>query len=153
MEILLIKHKEGFLYPSDEHEGEKLKRFKVGAVIRCDVAQMRNYLFHRKFFALLNVGFDAFTPEMTEYQGWAVQKDIDSFREEVIIAAGFYVVTATIKGTVRLRPKSIKFSRMDQATFERLYSQVANVLLEKVLRHYGNRANLDNVVNQVLGFV
>lgn len=156
MEILLIKAPQGFLFPQDDIEAEKISRFKVGAVIRCDVAQMRNYLFHRKFFALLRVGYDAFEPPMTEYKGFPVQKDVDQFREDCIIAAGFYTMTTTIKGNVRLRAKSISFARMSQEVFERLYSNVADVLLQKILRHY-SRAALDsvvmqNMVNQVIGF-
>ncbi len=152
MQILLIKSPQGILVPSDEHEAEKMSRYRVGAIIRCDIAQMRNYLFHKKFFALLNVGYDAFTPGIKEYRGFPVQKDIDQFREDVIIAAGFYTMTTTLNGNVRLRPKSISFAKMNQETFERLYSNVANVLLQKVLTQY-TRKDLDEVVNHVLGFV
>ncbi|WP_375710215.1 DUF1367 family protein [Klebsiella quasipneumoniae] len=51
-----------------------------------------------------------------------------------------------------MRAKSIRFGRMKQETFEKLYSAVADVLLQKVLVTYSRR-DLDNVVNRILGFV
>ena len=154
MEILLLKHQKGFLYPADELEAERIAKLKVGVLVRAEIAQVRNPLFHRKFFALLRVGFDAFeVPAGTEYKGFEVQKDFDQFREDVTIAAGFFTVTYRINGDPRVKAKSIRFGRMTPEEFERLYSQVADVLLQKVLAHYQNRANLDNVVNQILGLV
>jgi hypothetical protein len=154
MEILLLKHPKGFLYPADELEAEKIAKVRAGVLVRAEVKQVRNAMFHRKFFALLRVGFDAFeVPAGTEYKGFPVQKDFEQFREDVIIAAGFFTVSYRINGDARVKAKSISFARMKPEDFERLYSQVANVLLQKVLAHYQNRANLDNVVNQMLGFV
>lgn len=154
MDMFLLKHERGFLYPADELEAEKVKKMKVGVLIRADVVQVRNAMFHRKFFALLRVGFEAFdVPEGKTYKGFPVQKDFEQFREDVIIAAGFFTVTYRINGDTRVKAKSISFARMKPEDFERLYSQVADVLLQKVLAHYQNRANLDNVVNQILGLV
>lgn len=153
MEIMLIKAPQGFLYPESNEVAEKIARMKAGAMIRCEITQVRNPQFHRKFMALLRVGYDAFELPTTEYRGYACQKDFEQFREDVTIAAGYYTTTFSLSGTFRVRAKSIRFGRMSQENFERLYSQVANVLLEKVLRHYANRAALDNAVNQILGFV
>ena len=154
MDILLLKHPKGFLYPADELEAEKLKKVRKDVLVRAEIVQVRNPQFHRKFMALLRVGFDAFeVPLGAEYKGYEIQKDFEQFREDVTIAAGFFTVSYRINGDTRVRAKSIKFGRMSQEEFERLYSQVADVLLQKVLAHYQNRANLDNVVNQILGLV
>jgi hypothetical protein len=154
MDILLLKHPKGFLYPADELEAEKISKLPAGVLVRAEVKQVRNPGFHRKFYALCRVGFDAFeVPQGTEYKGYEVQKDFETFREDVTIAAGFCTVTYRINGDVRVRAKSIKFGRMKQDEFERLYSQVADVLLQKVLKHYGNRETLDNVINKILGLV
>lgn len=154
MDILLLKHPKGFLYPADELEAEKIKKIRADVLVRAEVKQVRNPQFHRKFFALLRVGFDAFeVPAGAMYKGFEVQKDFEQFREDVTIAAGFFTVTYRINGDTRVKAKSISFGRMTPENFERLYSQVADVLLQKVLAHYQNRANLDNVVNQILGLV
>jgi hypothetical protein len=41
---------------------------------------------------------------------------------------------------------------MDEDEFTQVYSKVADVLLQKVLRNY-TRGDLDRVVNEILGFV
>ncbi len=153
MDILLLKHPKGFLYPADELEAEKIKKIRADVLVRAEVKQVRNPMFHRKFFALLRVGFDAFEVPEVEYMGYPVQKCFKQFREKVTIAAGFYEATFNLDGTFQLRAASIAFGNMKEAEFEQLYSAVADVLLQKVLAHYQNRANLDNVVNQLLGMV
>lgn len=151
MEVLLTKTLQGMLLPADEIEAEKLTRFAHGEILRAEVKLMRNSKFHRKFMALLRVGFDAFTP-VQEHKGYVVQKEFEQFREDVTIAAGYYTVKARLNGTVTVRAKSISFGKMKQETFEQLYSNVANVLLQTVLKRY-SREDLDQVVNRVLGFV
>ncbi len=54
---------------------------------------------------------------------------------------------------MKLKAKSIRFSKMDDAEFEQVYSAVADVLLTHVLTRYANRADLDRVVEQVMRFV
>jgi hypothetical protein len=151
MEVLLKKTLGGALVPLDEGQEDLLKKFGVDSLLRCEIKQVRNPRFHRKFFALLNVGYEAWEPPMQEYKGYEVQKEFEHFREDVTIAAGFYVVTTNLHGTVRLRAKSISFAKMDEDEFERLYNNVANVLLQSVLTRYSRR-DLDAVVNRILGF-
>ncbi|ABO60573.1 DUF1367 family protein (plasmid) [Burkholderia vietnamiensis] len=151
MEILLTKAADGTLRPLDEAQADLLKRYATDTLIRCEVKQVRNPRFHRKFFALLTLGFESWEPPILEYKGFEVQKDFEHFREDVTIAAGFYVVTTNLHGSVRLRAQSISFASMKQDEFERLYNAVANVLLQKVLTRY-TRADLDQVINRVLGF-
>ena len=151
MEILLTKLPGGVLAPIDEVQAELLKAFKENALLRCEIKQVRNPKFHRKFFALLTVGFEAWEPEVRDYKGFEIQKDFEHFREDVTIAAGHYVVTTNLHGAVRLRAKSISFGSMKQDAFEKLYSAVANVLLQRVLVRY-TRADLDEVIQRIVGF-
>lgn len=152
MEMLLIKTPQGGFVPADDCTTKALKRFKVGAVTRAKFSAMRNPGFHRKFFAMLDIGFDAWEPPEAEHRGLPVQKNRERFRKDCIIAAGFYDPVANINGDVRAEAKSISFARMDDAEFESVYSAVANVLLQRVLRNY-TREDLDRVVDQILGFV
>ncbi len=151
MELLLVKTPQGAFIPFDDDQAEACRRFKVGATVRAEVSAMRNYRFHKKFFAMLDVGFDAWEPPEAEYRGLPVQKNKTRFRKDCIIAAGFYEPVANINGDVRAEAKSISFANMDDAKFERVYSAVANVLLQKVLRNY-SRADLDSVVDRMVGF-
>lgn len=152
MEALLIKTPQGAFVPADETSMQALSRFKVGSVTRGKFSAMRNPAFHRKFFAMLDVGFDAWEPPESEHRGLPVQKNRERFRKDCIIAAGFYEPVANINGDVRAEAKSISFARMDDEEFERVYSAVADVLLQRVLRNY-TRADLDAVVDRILGFV
>ncbi|WP_449567074.1 DUF1367 family protein [Lelliottia nimipressuralis] len=61
-QIQLLKSSATTLTPATPEASEFLQRFKIGAWLNCDVRQARNLLFHRRFFALLNLGFDYWTP-------------------------------------------------------------------------------------------
>lgn len=151
MELLLMKTPHGALVPLDEEQAEACKRFKVGSVIRAEVAAVRNSKFHRKFFAMLDVGFDAWEPAEAYYKGLPAQKNRERFRKDCIIAAGFYDIVSNIRGEVRAEAQSISFSSMDDAKFEKVYSAVANVLLQSILLNY-TRQDLDLVVDRLMGF-
>lgn len=150
LEINLIKHG-GVLVPATEDDQEKLSKIKQGRPVSVELKQKRNYQFHKKFFAMLNVGFDAFEPEIKEFKGHPVQKNFDRFRKEVIIAAGFFSVVGTITGEVRAVADSIAFGSMSPEDFEKLYNACCNVLLQKVLSNY-TRDDLDRVVEQLIRF-
>jgi hypothetical protein len=101
------------------------------------------------------MGFDAWEPprQRKTYKGLPVVKNFECFREEVIIAAGFYEQTFGLNGRLKLTAKSISFAQMDDLEFERVYSAVANVLLAGVLLRYAGRDELDGVIDRLLGFV
>lgn len=150
MEISLVKHG-AILAPATEQDAEKLVRVKSGRVVSVELKEKRNSAFHRKFFAMLNVGFDAFEPPEAEHRGMPAQKSFERFRKDVIIAAGYYDVVSTITGEVRAEAHSISFAKMAQEDFEQLYSNCCNVLLQRVLRNY-TRSDLDDVVNKLIRF-
>ncbi len=133
----------------------KVKRLEAGEVFDFEIVFPRNSKFHRKFFALLQVGFESWDPgrKHKTHKGIPVTKNFEQFREDVTILAGFYEQTFDLSGQMKLKAKSIKFSKMDDAEFEQVYSAVADVLLTHVLTRYANRADLDRVVEQVMRFV
>ena len=150
-DVFLIRSPAG-LTASDQGSADALAKIKAGELVRAKITRARNPGFHRKFFAMLDVGYDAWEPELKEYKGQTAEKERERFRADVIILAGFYHVVTNINGDVRLEAKSISFANMAQDEFERVYSAVANVLLRKVLKNY-TRADLDQVVERMLGFV
>ncbi|WP_142298480.1 DUF1367 family protein, partial [Klebsiella pneumoniae] len=50
------------LIPASPDAREFVKKIRLGAVLYSDFKQARNPAFHRKFFALLNLGFDYWQP-------------------------------------------------------------------------------------------
>lgn len=61
-QIQLIKISSTTLTPATPEASAFLQRVKTGSWLNCDVKQARNYLFHKRFFALLNMGFEYWTP-------------------------------------------------------------------------------------------
>lgn len=155
MELLLLKTQQGAFLPATEVEADKMRRFKVGGIVRADVAQMRNAAFFRKWWALVKIAFDAWSeePRALEYKGEAVQPTFDRFRKDLTVLAGYYIATYNILGEVCLEAKSISFANMQEDEFEGLFSKTIDVVLQKILPRRGySEESLRNLVEQVLEF-
>lgn len=150
-DILLTKTANGALAPADPQAADYIAKLKLGSSVSAAVKKPRNPAFHRKYFALLNLAFDAWEPGIQEHRGMKVQKNFDRFRKDVAIMAGFYDVVANIKGDVRAEAKSINFGSMDDAEFADLYSKTVDIVLNQILTNY-SREDLDNVIEQILHF-
>ncbi|MDW7733782.1 DUF1367 family protein [Serratia marcescens] len=62
-QLQLIKQSPGILIPATPETSEFLQsKCKLGAVLVADFKQVRNPAFHRRFFALLNLGFEYWEP-------------------------------------------------------------------------------------------
>ncbi len=62
-QLQLIKHSSNILIPATVETSDFLQsKCKLGAVLEADFRQLRNPAFHRKFFALLNLGFEYWEP-------------------------------------------------------------------------------------------
>jgi len=150
--IILTKVSRDLCLAEDQLTVEFLEAVKLGGIIHGNFSKMRNAAFHRKFFAMLNVGYESFEPDLSPTQWGVPQKNIEMFREHVLCLAGFGDLVIDLNGRSRMKAQSISFSSMDQAQFERVYSKVADVILEKVLTSY-TRKDLDNVVSIMMEFV
>lgn len=150
MEIMLIKTPTG-LVPMGESSQEKCRKLKLGQLYRVELVRPRNPRFHRKFMALVGVGFDAWEPPQREFNGLPLQKNFERFRKDLVIATGRYDAYVNLRGEARLDAQSIAFGNMQEDEFEALYSDVINVLLQRVLQHY-RRQDLERVVENILRF-
>jgi hypothetical protein len=133
---------------------KRIINLEAGEILSLDFIIPRNPQFNRKFFALLDVGYEAWEPNRVRksYKGREMAKNREQFREDILILAGFYDQTFDLKGRMRLRAKSVSFAKMDDVEFDRVYQSVVTVLLREVLTTYKDRAELDSVVDRVLGF-
>lgn len=52
----------GLLLPATPESGDFLRSVKIGEWIHADFKRVRNYAFHKRFFKLLQLGFDYWTP-------------------------------------------------------------------------------------------
>ena len=121
------------LYPSDYDEKRKLK---LGEDYEVNITNPRNIGFHRKFFAMINVGHENTTLDMP----------FDAYRRYMTIKAGYFKAYDTPKGTF-YEPESISFANMSQDKFEEVYSRV----LDKIIEDIG--ATKEEIELQLIGFM
>jgi hypothetical protein len=93
------------LYPSDMDEKRKLK---LGEDYEVDIVRPRNLAFHKKFFALLNVG----------HENTKLDMPFETYRKYLIMKAGFFTAYQTPKG-IYYDPDSISFANMMRMNFMR----------------------------------
>jgi len=106
------------LYPSDFDNKRKLK---LGEDYQVDITNPRNVGFHRKFFAMLNVG----------HENTKLDMPFDTYRKYMTVKAGFFTAYQTPKG-VYYDPDSISFASMSQDEFEEVYSRVLDKIIEDI---------------------
>lgn len=152
MKIVYLRKLYNSLVPVSQEDVDTLEKFAPNSVLKCELKQSRNIGFHRKFFALLDVAFEAWECPVLEYKGQPISKEREQFRSDITILAGFYTASVNFKGEVRLKAKSISFASMKQDEFEVLYSNFIDVVLAQVLTSY-TREELERVVSKILGFV
>ncbi|HBT4313197.1 TPA: DUF1367 family protein [Klebsiella aerogenes] len=62
-QLHLIKHSQGILIPATPETSDFLQtKCKLGAVLEAEYKLVRNPAFHRRYFALLNLGFEYWEP-------------------------------------------------------------------------------------------
>lgn len=150
IDILVTKEFGDYLVPVDEQSAEAIKALKNGQGIRLTMKRVRNIGHHQKYFALLNLAYDAWEPT-AEYKGEKVQKNFEQFRNDITVLAGFSETTVTLRNEIRVKAKSISFGSMSQEDFEILYSRTIDVILSRILTNY-TKDDLDNFVSNILGF-
>lgn len=152
-EVQLIKVA-GALKPANQIDAYVINKIGIGKLVHAKITQPRNAKFHRKFFALLNFGFEYYEIPEIEYKGQQAVKDFNRFREDVTILAGYYDVTADINGSVKLKARSISFAKMEEDDFGKLYSSVFNVIYGKILFKIKGMTEevANNTLNEILSY-
>lgn len=130
MEIKLICTATGFKV-CDDTDYEVKRKLKIGQVYSCRIKQLRNYLFHRKYFALINCAWGFVSEPTREF----FKQDVELFRKTVEVSAGHCekVYSMTLRDWVDM-PKSIAFDKMTADEFSDLYERVKDVLFSVFLK-------------------
>ncbi|MBD1583476.1 DUF1367 family protein [Pseudoalteromonas sp. S16_S37] len=152
-ELSFIKTPQG-LMPLTTMDGDYIQKLKLGEVVNGEFKRVRNPDFHRKYMALLNLGFEHFEVKPIQNKGFCITplKNFNEFRKWIAIQAGFYEVVGYPDGGVRMRAKSISFAKMDEAEFSELYSKTIDVLLQSVLSQYKDYSEVEQTVEQLIRF-
>lgn len=123
----------GCLVPADEDAERWLSGKKRGAYIEGDFREPRNAGLHRKWWSLC-----AYLAEHS-----AALPDAEKASKWLLCQTGFCTEIRTSRGVERIAD-SISFSKMDDDTFNEMYSKACDVLCE-IIPHVQ-----DSTVRQVL---
>lgn len=135
MKLLMSKQLNGQLKPCYDSDAELLKKIKAGDEVECEIKRPRNYKFLKKFMALINLCFH----NQEQFS------NIDDLRAELTIEAGYYVSYYNLQGVETRRPKSISFASMEEDEFEKLYSDVLDVIIKYF--HYTKEDIDENLIS------
>ena len=122
---LLLKNTSSGLIPIYDDDYEEKKKLKIGQVYEVSIKLVRNYEFHKKYFALINCAWEYLTEPQAEFY-----KNKEIFRKIIEVVAGHCEkwYSPELKKWVEI-PKSISFDKMDNAEFQDLYSRVLDVII------------------------
>ncbi len=132
-QVAFIRLPNGDLRPMNGDALAATKRWKTGDVIRGEFAKMRNALFFRKWWALITVGFGLWQESgaRAEHNGQEILPNLEKYRKDTTIMAGFYHPVLNVRGELRLEADSISFANMPEETFEKLYSATIDAILKQ----------------------
>lgn len=141
MKINVVKHN-GKLVPATDQDREKLSKLGQGEYLTVEIKKVRNPKFHRKYFALVNFGFenqedyanqDHYRKAMQVMAGYSVPvifptKTDEQKRKMIAWLKKMLDNLANAKPVILPFPKSIAFEKMDETEFEGLFSLVLDVI-------------------------
>ena len=154
MKTYLTRTQVGLL-PADPPTWEWYQKLKVGQVISQESKKVRNPKFFRKYFALLNIGFDSWEPGEIGSKYGTPEKNFDRFRKDVAILSGYYDIVVRLDGSTRPEAKSISFASMEEETFADLYSKTIDVFLKYIYKNNKDMTaeEVDRITEEYLRFV
>lgn len=138
------------LQPVSEPDEEVIEALPYGVELQGELRRTRNSHFHRKFMALLRLGYQYFDP--MPVHGMIPRKDFETFREWATIAAGYYETVGLPDGSVKVKAQSISFAKMDETEFSRLYSAMIDVMLQFLTKYGFTEQELRDMEQRVLEF-
>ena len=151
--VSLTKVKPKTYYIADEASEEWDRGIKIGQTITKIWKKRRQLWRHRKYFALLNIAFDNWTPGKIDSKYGTPQKKFDRFRKDVAILCGFYTVVVRLDGSTRVEADSISFAKMDEQAFRDLYSKSVDLLIKSVYKKDNmTPERMNKLVDQYLSF-
>lgn len=153
MDIYLTKTR-GVMIPSSELDCDKFADLDDGTY-KASLVRPRNLAFHRKYMALIDVGFHMWNPKeiiVTTRCGRELkaEKNRERFRKDIAIATGHYEMTVNVRGEARAEARSISFAKMGELEFKDLYNRTIDYLLAKVVN--GTKEEIEKQVNQIISF-
>jgi len=137
-QIELDKRSDGAFIPAYNSDHELSKRVKAGDSVLAKLSIPRSVGFHRKFFALVRYTFNHMDESMCDKF-----PSEEALRLELTLQAGYWSKHVTMGDKEVIYPQSIRFDKMGQVKFEKLYSDVLDV----VLKWFVHGVDQDELIN------
>lgn len=141
MKFDLVKTKNGY-QPAADSDIEASKSIEYGEIVRCKSVDQRNYLFHKKYFALIRFTFHHL-PERFDGQFM----DEEDLREELLKAIGWKRTYIDFNGKEQTRAKSISYESVGQKRFEKIYQRTLDVVCRML------DTNEETIMGELLHFM
>ena len=146
MKIEMIKEAGGVFRPVDDVEYEKTTKFKNSEQYTLDIKLTRNPSFHRKVFSFFNFCYSHWDGNKV-HEYCSETEQLERFRKDLTILAGFYVQTVRLDGSLRTEAESLAFSSMSEERFQECYSALINAAMKHIFKTYD-----ENTFNQLRNF-
>lgn len=134
----------------------RIEKLEPGEFARVGFTVPRHGPFHRKFFKMISIAYEAWDPlsqrTRRTFKGVVIAKNFEAFRRDILILAGYGEPHFDLKGRLHWDARSISYDEMEQEEFEKVYDAVAEVLLSQPFMAKYNRAELDRVVDELMKF-
>jgi hypothetical protein len=141
----MIKQSGGRFIPCTDQDMEALAKLKNGTSYCFEIKQIRNYEFHKKYFALISCTWDCLNDEEKEFF-----RSSEIMRKTIERCAGHCDRIYSLKEEdFRDIPKSISFSSMDETAFQSLYDNVKNVIFSYILK---GKISEEDFMNHLINF-
>ena len=130
--IHAVKYANGAVVAETDYDRNLLKSLPVGSAVKITrIGNNRNYHHHKKFFALLDAGFEYWQPEfsvLTQAEEWIAQ----AVAREIAVAANdenlYQNVTKPIADSVLAKVRSNRESKLDYEGMKTLEAYLDHVM-------------------------
>lgn len=146
MKISFIKEPGGVFRAATDNDFEKTTKFKTGELYEADIKLTRNPKFLRKVMVFFRFCFDHWDGNKV-HEYCSETEQLERFRKDLTILAGFYVQTVRIDGSLRTEAESLAFSSMSEERFQECYSALINAAMKHIFKTYD-----ENTLNQLRSF-
>ena len=120
-ELHVYVNDSGDFRPADEATRDRMNRLRKGQYYSFQYKRIRNYQFHKKYFAMLKLAFD--NQEEFSSEEW--------LRRYTMLGIGRVETVITRDGKTVYMPESISFDKMDENEFEEVYQKTLSFLMER----------------------
>ncbi len=142
----MIKRAGGLFCPVTDEDLEKTNKFKTNEQYEIDIKLSRNPAFLRKVMVFFRFCFDHWNGDKV-HEFCSEIEQLERFRKDLTILAGFYTQSIRLDGTIRTEAKSLAFASMDEEEFQECYSALINA----AMKHIFHNADA-NTENRLLSF-